>query len=86
MTYCWDLRCVLMLNGAAFHPSIHSSPAIDEPEPPSPPHTQLKCPDRLRKEAAVVAIAQLLEAGDAEGEEATATNTVCYVAWVYVLD
>jgi hypothetical protein len=34
----------------------------------------------------VVAIAQLLEAGDAEGEEATATNTVCYVAWVYVLD
>lgn len=38
--------------------------------------TQLKSPDRLRKEAAVVAIAQLLEAGDAAGEEATASNTV----------
>jgi hypothetical protein len=44
---------------------------------PFQPHLsdQLKSPDRLRKEAAVVAIAQLLEAGDADDEQA-ASNTV----------
>lgn len=36
---------------------------------------QLKHPDRLRKEAAVVAMAQLLGAGDI-GEGMTAANTV----------
>ena len=36
----------------------------------APIHPQLKSADRLRKEAAVVAIAQLLEAGDAAEDEA----------------
>lgn len=47
---------------------------------------QLKSPDRLRKEAAVVAVAQLLEAGDA-GEGAAASNTVGepMVGWAITL-